>query len=195
MGGSKYGNSVSTFALTSRSICPDGFIPSLPSGATASFAAYAQKCIIVCGGRESTLELNNNCWKYNLTAHHYGYEHDEEVAEGGLWKEWKKSYMWKEEQKSWERTSSLPSPLAGSAVTTFGGKIWVFGGLVEEDYYDTEVQNEYYYYDYVVEVAGSGKQYFHGYEIYRVRLLINKISILHGYAQFSLCFPFRGNSI
>ena len=65
--------------------------------------------------------------------------------------------MWKEEQKSWQPISSLPTPLAGSAVTSFGGNIWVFGGLVEEDYYDTETQNEYYYYDYVVEVAGNGK--------------------------------------
>ena len=65
--------------------------------------------------------------------------------------------MWKAEQKSWENISSLPSPLAGSAVTSFDEKIWVFGGLVEEDYYDTKTENEYYYYDYVVEVAGHGK--------------------------------------
>ena len=112
--------------MTSRSICPSDIIPSPPSGATASFSAYIQKCIIVCGGRERNLELNNDCWKYNLTAHDHSYETDEEVVEGGLWKEWKKSYMWKQEQKSWERISSLPTPLAGSAVTSFDGKIRSF---------------------------------------------------------------------
>ena len=157
LGGSKHGKSISTFALTSRSVCPNGFIPSLPSGSSASFAAYADNSIIVCGGRENTLKLNNECWKYNLTVHHHNYENDE-TDEGGLWKEWKESQMWKEEQKSWERIASLPSPLAGSAVASFQGNIWVFGGLVEEDYYDTEIQNEYYYYDYSVEVAGNGEQ-------------------------------------
>ena len=157
LGGSSRGNGLNAFALTSRSICPDGFIPRLPSGTSASFAAFVEDSIVVCGGRESTLELNKECWKYNLTIHHPSNdEHEEELKEGGLWKEWKKSFMWKAAQKNWDQISSLPSPLAGSAVTTFEGKIWVFGGLVEEDYYDTKTENEYYYYDYVVEVAGNG---------------------------------------
>ena len=157
-GGSSHDNGQSPFALTSRSICPDDIIPRLPSRTSASFAAFVENCIVVCGGREDTLELNNECWKYNLTTHlPKNDEHEEELKEGGLWKEWKKSFMWKAEQKSWENISSLPNPLAGSAVTSFDEKIWVFGGLVEEDYYDTKTENEYYYYDYVVEVAGHGK--------------------------------------
>ena len=66
--------------------------------------------------------------------------------------------MWKAEQKSWEKISPLPAPLAGAAVATANENIWVFGGLVEEDYYDTETENEYYYYDYSVEVAGNGNR-------------------------------------
>ena len=158
MGGSKHGNSVGTYALTSRSVCPSGFIPNLPSGASASFAGYIDSCIIVCGGKGSTLELNNECWKYNLTLHHNNYEHDDEVEDGGLWKMWEESHMWKKEQKSWEKISPLPAPLAGAAVATANENIWVFGGLVEEDYYDTETENEYYYYDYSVEVAGNGNR-------------------------------------
>ena len=158
MGGSKHGNSVGTYALTSRSVCPNGFIPNLPSGASASFAGYIDSCIIVCGGKGSTLELNNECWKYNLTLHHNNYEQDDEVEDGGLWKMWEESHMWKEEQKSWEKISPLPAPLAGAAVATANEKMWVFGGLVEEDYYDTETENEYYYYDYSVEVAGNGNR-------------------------------------
>ena len=157
VGGSKLPNSGSTFVMTSRSLCPDGFIPSVPSGRSASFAAYVENSIIVCGGIESVLEMQNECWKYNLTLYEHNHEQPEETYDGGLWQEWKDSKMWKEEQKSWQQISSLPRPLAGSAVTSYDEKMWVFGGLVEEDYYDTETQNEYYYYDYVVEVAGNGK--------------------------------------
>ena len=143
--------------MKARSICPDDLIPALPVGRRASFAAYVASCIIVCGGRESLLEIGSECWKYNLTLHHHNFETEEEPHEDGLWKEWQLSNMGREVKKSWTPVSPLPRALAGSAVASYGGKMWVFGGLEEEDYYDMEKQNEYYYYDYVIEVTGNGK--------------------------------------
>ena len=129
LGGNSNGNGLRSFALKSKSVCPPDIIPTLPSGTSASFAAFVENCIVVCGGKGNTLELNNECWKYNLTTHHPNNdEHEEELKEGGLCDEWKKSFMWKAEQKSWDKISPLPSPLAGSAVASFEEKIWIFGG-------------------------------------------------------------------
>ena len=81
LGESSHGNGQSPIALTSRSICPDDIISQLPSKTSASFAAFVENCIVVCGGKENTLELNNECWKYNLTTHHPNNdEHEEESS-------------------------------------------------------------------------------------------------------------------
>ena len=43
---------------------------------------------------------------------------------------------------SWIPTEPLPRAIAGAASIGLDGKVWVFGGVVEEDYYDLYATKE-----------------------------------------------------
>jgi len=74
---------------------------------------------------------------------------------------------WTYTKDSWEAIEPLPRAIAGAASLGLGNKVWVFGGVVEEDYYDLKESEEdafsnepspsiqLDYYDYVIEETGN----------------------------------------
>ena len=73
--------------------------------------------MMYCGGRQSLLQINSECW------------------------------VFQKETKTWVMGPALPRALAGATAVGLGDKMWVFGGVVEEDYYDSgALKNEIDYY-------------------------------------------------
>lgn len=112
-------------ALVGNSVCSS--LPSLPEKRRAGFLGMVNNSMIYCGGRQDLLQINNECWKFQV------------------------------ESKTWEATDSLPRALAGATSIGLNGKLWVFGGVVEEDFYQNN-EDGIDYYDYMIEETGNGKK-------------------------------------
>ncbi len=123
-------------ALVDKTVCSS--LPPLPEKRRSGFLAKVNQTLFYCGGRQSLLEIRFECWKFDIA------------------------------NKTWVEAEPLPRSLTGASAIGLDGKLWVFGGTVEEDfyenraleeefeYYQAQVQNEYYY-DYVIEKTGSGE--------------------------------------
>ena len=72
--------------------------------------------MMYCGGRQSLLQINTECWKFQKVS------------------------------KTWEPSQPLPRALAGATAMGVADKLWVFGGVVEEDYYESGLLEEIDYY-------------------------------------------------
>ena len=124
-----YGSQGSAVVTSRRSVCPAGHLPDLPASRHMGFASFVQDKVLFCGGRETLLGINRECWQLDLSN-----------ASAG-----------------WREIAALPRSLAGGSAVRVGDEVWVFGGIVEEDYYDVGNETlESYYYDYVTEQPGSG---------------------------------------
>lgn len=138
------------FALIGNTVCTSSALPALPQKRRAGFLGLVNQSLIYCGGRQDLLQINAECWRLDLG-------NDQEIS-----------------NSSWEVTDDLPRALAGAASIGLDDKLWVFGGVVEEDfyqnraindnidYYDNQIQHEYY--DYVVEETGNGN-YFKSFKL------------------------------
>merc|ERR1711976_21978 len=70
---------------------------------------------------------------------------------------------WTYSKDSWTVSEPLPRAIAGATSLGLGTKVWVFGGVIEEDYYDSyyitkesEAEpSQLDYYDYVIEETGN----------------------------------------
>ena len=119
--------------VTDTTICAT-HVPTLPATRIAGFAATVGDVGVFCGGRESLMSMNSDCWKLDPMASSDG-------------------------SPTWIPIRSLPSPVVGAAAVGVGNEMWVFGGVFQHDYYDDiggEGNGEDYY-DYVTEESGRGK--------------------------------------
>ncbi len=103
--------------------------------------------ILFCGGRESLLVINSDCWRYDLDLGGLsGLDGLEKTGSSDV-----------PAHRKWVSTASLPRAIAGATSIAVGSKLYVFGGVVEEDFYaDTNTSDYYYYYDYFTEETGNG---------------------------------------
>jgi len=116
-------------------------LPNLPQKRRAGFMGMVNGSIIFCGGRsESNLPINSDCWKLDRSS------------------------------RSWEASISLPRSLSRATAVGLNDTLWVFGGVVEEsyyqsglfedllediDYYHESQQIQYDYYDYVIDETSN----------------------------------------
>jgi len=111
-------------------------LPNLPEKRRAGFMGFINESLIFCGGRsESNFPISSGCWKLEKNS------------------------------TEWQPSTPLPRSLSRATALAINNTLWVFGGVVEESYYQSghfedlmedidyyhEPQIQYDYYDYVID--------------------------------------------